>query len=231
MQQDEVAVLQTGSYKFDDLQLASDHRLQIEIPNTSTQAILARYLGHYKGGSLLVRLPNVEPDDAVLKVGDMVDIRGFSGRVAFTFSSKLLSLNYDPYVYCHLSFPEAIEGTEIRKAARVKTSFPAMVTNLNPARARTVGSVIENISTEGALISCEESIGAAGDEVEMSFKFLIAPNQYEVNLHLNAVVLPSVGRKGEDGSRMAFGVKFTAVRSSEAIMMQNLIYQLLQEKN
>src|ERR1039457_4454320 len=93
----------TRLYKFDDLHLQVDHRLQIEAPDRNPgEHVHVRLLGYLKGASLIVKLP-LKPDGGVsFSEGEEVVVRGFSGRIAFAFTSNVEKIRYSPYAYCHL---------------------------------------------------------------------------------------------------------------------------------
>lgn len=222
------APLKTRACKFDELRLSVDHRLQIEAGH-SAEPIHGRLLGYLKGATLIVKLPTTQPGGGVaLSEGDSVLVRGFSGRIAFVFSSEVEKIRYTPYPYCHLRFPTAIRGADVRKEIRARCNLPAKVVNVRLGNDDAMEATISDISAAGALLSSSMPLGGIGDNLALSFRFWIQPNDYEVNLHSGAVIQTSA--QGDDDSRPEWlcGVRFEGIRSTENILLQNLIYQLLQ---
>lgn len=224
-----VAALPTRAYRFEDLHLQVDHRLQIEPPDLRTaEHFYTRLLGYFKGGSLIVKLPTAWNGKAPLVEGDTVTVRGFSGRIAYAFSCDILKIRYAPYPYCHLSFPNSVQGAEIRKAVRIKVEIPTRLTNPRLGQGHAIEGVISDLSALGLQVDSKEIPGAAGDHVGLSFRFWLQPNDYEVNFTANGLI--QTAQPNDDATGWQCGIRFQNMRATEAIMLQHLIYQHLNEK-
>ena len=218
----------TRTFEFDDLRLAVGHRLQLEIPGAA-EPVSARLLGYLKGETLMVKLVNMrsvrrEP----LHEGDEVDVRGFSGRIAFSFKAPIEKIRYAPYAYFHLQFPEVVQGTEIRHSERVRVNMPVKVAGIGGNVAQSVEAAIANISSAGAMLVSSTPLGGVGDRVSLMFRFWVMPNDYEVNMQVASAIQTISASEGSP-DQLSYGVRFEGVRSTEAILLQNLIYQRLQE--
>lgn len=189
----------------------------------------ARLLGYLRGETLIVRFaPGIALGTYPLGEGDALTVRGFSGRIAFVFRSVIEKVRYTPYPYCHLQFPELIHGTEIRHAERVRVNMPVMV--VGASGGNPVEATMANVSADGAMLVSAQPLGVAGDRVALTFRFWIHPNEYEVNMRIAATIQAVADE--EVGATLAgkrYGVKFETLRSTESILMQNLIYQRMQE--
>lgn len=206
------------------------HRLQLDIPGWA-EPVPARLLGYLKGETLIVRMSSGRSARSYpLGEGDALEVRGFSGRIAFTFKTVIEKIRYSPYMYCHLQFPVAIQGTEIRHAERVRVNLPVKVVGAGGEAGRTVEATIANISAAGAMLVSATPLGQAGDHISLAFRFWLMPNDYEVNMNV-AAVIQTVFEAGEGMGEMHYGVRFEAMRSTETILLQNLIYQRLQESS
>lgn len=220
--------LPTRRYTFEDLRLEVGDRLQISVP-TQDDPIAAKLLGYLQGESLMIRpAAGVTLGSYPLGEGDMLTVRGFSGRLAFGFQSEITKIRYVPYAYCHLRFPSAIVGMEIRHAERVQVDIPVRVDGAIGTAGHMVEASIANISTAGARLLSKDVLGVNGNPITLNFRFWLMPNQYEVNLQVTAVIqtvtLPEDGR-----DEIATGVRFGTIRTSELVLLQNLIYQRLHE--
>jgi hypothetical protein len=219
----------TRQYKFDSLRLTIGHRLQIELP-TQNEPVPARLLGYLKGETLIVRLAaTASLGNHPLGEDDALTVRGFSGRIAFSFQTTIEKIRYVPYTYCHLKFPEGVQGTEIRHAERVRVNLPVKVVSTPGPEGQVVEATIANLSSAGAMLLSAEELGVVGDRLALTFRFWVMPNDYEVNMNVSAVIqtVTSPDQAGVEG--LHYGVKFDAIRSTESILLQNLIYQRLQE--
>ena len=223
--------LPTRIYRFEDLRLQVDHRLQIE-PSAAPagKRFYTRLLGYLKGSSLIVRLPAVRNGSTPLSEGDHVTVRGFSGRIAYVFHSDILKIRYAPYPYCHLSFPGTIQGAEIRKAVRVRVNMPARLTNPKLGSDAAMEAVITDLSALGVQTESAVRIGEPGDSVTIAFRFWIQPNDYEVNFDATGVIQNANPTNGEEPG-WHHGIRFHGMRSTEALLLQHLLYEHLIEKN
>jgi hypothetical protein len=135
----------TRGFEFDDLRLSVGHRLQIEIPGAA-EPVPARLLGYLKGETLMVKLANVRSTRREhLHEGDEVNVRGFSGRIAFTFKASVEKIRYAPYAYFHLKFPDVVQGTEIRHSERVRVNMPVKVFGIGGDVEQSVEAAIANM--------------------------------------------------------------------------------------
>jgi hypothetical protein len=219
------------TYRFDDLRLQVDQRLQLDVSGKAVaEHIHARLLGYLKGTTLIVRLPTTPAGGIGLSEGNEVTVRGFTGRIAFSFTSLVEKIRHVPYIYCHLRFPAEIRGAEIRKAMRVQVVIPARVVNPRLGGEGGMAAAIGDISSAGAMLTSPTNLGSVGDSVTLSFRFWIPPNDYEVNLNIAGilqVITPLEQNEGATGLR--YGIKFKGMRSTEAILLQTLVYQRLLE--
>lgn len=214
----------TRAYRFDDLCLQTDHRLQIESSSARAgEHFYTKLLGFLKGGSLIVKLPTTWKGTVPLSEGDNVTVRGFSGRIAFVFNCDVLKIRYAPYPYCHLGFPASIQGAEIRKAVRVSVNIPTRVTNPRMGSDAALEATISNLSAQGVQLDSTMPLGEPGDPVTLTFRFWIQPNEYEVNFNATGVIQNS--HPIDSGAGLHHGVRFQNMRSTEALLLQHLIYE------
>lgn len=224
-----IATLPTRAYRFEDLRLQVDHRLQIELPDPNMgEHFYTRLLGYLKGGSLIVKLPTAWNGKVPINESDTVTVRGFSGRIAYAFSADILKVRYAPYPYCHLSFPTSIQGAEIRKAVRVKVNFPARLINPRLSADNAIEANISDLSAMGVQVDSTDIPGIAGDTVSLAFRFWLQPNDYEVNFNATGVIQSAL--PNEDATGWQSGIRFQGMRATEAILLQHLLYEHLIEK-
>lgn len=224
-----IAALPTRAYRFEDLRLQVDHRLQIELPDPNMgEHFYTRLLGYLKGSSLIVKLPTAWNGKVPISESDTVTVRGFSGRIAYAFSSDILKIRYAPYPYCHLSFPTTIQGAEIRKAVRVKVNFPARLVNPRLNADNAIDATISDLSAMGVQVDSTDIPGIAGDTVSLAFRFWLQPNDYEVNFNASGIIQSAL--PNEDATGWQCGIRFQGMRATEAILLQHLLYEYLIEK-
>ena len=109
----------------------------------------------------------------------------------------MLRLFGRPLNYVHLSFPDAIQGTSLRTAMRVKVDIPAQLSYRDVAA---VPVFIVNLSVSGALIEAPSMLTPDDEGVALSFTLLVpaeqAPDarQYERRIQNVSVGKPSNGK-------------------------------------
>src|SRR5690242_1314383 len=80
----------------------------------------ARLLGQKPKESIFIDIPATASVPFELRLHDELNARGLSGRFIVGFKCSVIRVCTSPYRYFHLSYPEAIECSEIRQSARVK---------------------------------------------------------------------------------------------------------------
>ena len=213
------------------MQLHVGDRLQLELLTDSTRShYYTTLIGYVPAHSVLLRTPQVQNLPVPVREGEPVLVRTFSGRHAYTFESTVGRVCRTPYPYLHLAYPTQVQQTLIRGALRVRVNLTA--TALNAARqGETLPSAltIADLSISGALLEAEKSLGEAGETLELAFKFLVQPNNYEVKL-ATPVSIKSV-RKMRRERRLdevfTHGVRFAKLRPTEGLLLQSYIQQVL----
>ena len=128
-------------FSFADMHLAVGDRLQIECPaGTGLGRAFVRVIGYVDHLSILVTAPVAGNRRIDLVENDLVVVRVFSRENAFAFRASVLRACRLPFHYVHLSFPEIIQGSVIRKATRVRTELPVSVSVEQPGADATPGT-------------------------------------------------------------------------------------------
>jgi len=125
-----------SSFPFEAMNLKVGDRLQAQAPKkVSAERCFVRLIGYLQDLSMLITTPaTVNGVRMQLMEGDQLVMRVFSSQNAFGFACDVQRVCKLPYNYLHISFPKDIQGTVIRKAARVKTKIIAKsVRNRRPA--------------------------------------------------------------------------------------------------
>jgi len=215
----------------ESVQLHVGDRLQLELLTDSTRShYYTTLIGYVSGHSVLMRTPQVQSLPIPVREGEPVLVRTFSGRHAYTFESRVDRVCRTPYPYLHLAYPAQVQQTLIRGALRVRVNLTATALNAaTQGEALPSALTIADLSISGALLEAEKSLGEVGETLELAFKFLVQPNNYEVKL-ATPVKIQSV-RKTRRERRLdevfTHGVRFAKLRSTEGLLLQSYIQQVL----
>lgn len=217
---------------FEELKLHVGDRLQIEVPSRQhDMKFFTTLIGYVRGLSVLLRTPIVDALPLPMRDGEKLIVRGFSGVETFSFESTVERICLAPFHYLHLSYPHDIRTTTIRHEVRVRVNLPVKVM---PAGASTaIQASISNISTAGILIDAAQELGEKDSEIDVSFHFTIQPSDYDAHIETTALIQNVALQDNTSGGfTFQYGVKLlNKLHSSQAILLQNLIYQKLLENH
>ncbi len=221
-----------NGFAFDAMNLRVGDRLQVQPPaRVSSERCPVRLIGYMQDLSLLITAPAM-PNGVRLQMveGDALVMRFFSGQNAFGFASDVQRVCKLPYNYLHIAFPKKIQGTVIRKAARVRTKIVAKVCNEKDATVAHT-SVISNLSADGALLDARRSVAEPGDMLKLIFKLKL--HNVEKELSLMAVVRAAFDDEAvqQSGASLShFGLQFTELGANDQMVLQSMVYQHMIEK-
>lgn len=220
------------SFPFEAMNLRVGDRLQMQPPITvSAERSPVQLIGYLLDQSMLVTAPTTS-DNVPMQVmqGDQLIMRVFSGQNAFGFACDVQRVCRMPYSYLHISFPKKIQGTVIRKAARVRTKIIVKVRTEGEAPTEHT-AVISNISANGALLDGRSTMAEAGDTLHLGFKLKL--HNIEADLSVAALVRTVFDDETlkQSGTSLAhFGLQFVALDPNDQMLLQSMVYQHMIER-
>jgi c-di-GMP-binding flagellar brake protein YcgR len=215
------------TFTFDDMRLQVGARLQIQIPfGANAPQHFTTLIGFVKDEYLIVRIPFENGLSIALPQEASVVVRVLSGVHVFAFTSIVRRVFLAPLFYAHLSFPEKIAGTVVRKAVRATINLPVSVKG---GGGNAVEARFSNLSATGGYIESPSELGEREQSVRVSFTFRVQPGNREVKIDTAATIrnVRSPGTGGEQG--YGYGVRFDDLPEEQMLMIQNLVYQALTE--
>lgn len=225
--------LKLSECSFDDMKLQIGERLELELRDSHDHApIFTRLIGYLRGQGLMVQTPLENGVPWAVREEERILIRVFSGVKAFAFTSTVTRVCVSPFPYLHLSFPSVVHGAEIRKTLRVKVNLAAqLIAGSNTKLPLPVAAKVVDLSVAGVLLNAPPGLGNKGDTLKMKFSFFVEPDHKPVDLEAEAVIQDNLTRKkaGEALSSgiIQYGLAFRGLHWSEAVLLQNLVYQRL----
>jgi hypothetical protein len=205
--------------RFRDMRLKVGDRVQIAPPaQTGAGRLSASVVGWVEGRSFIVTIPQTPVGRLCLHAGEIVVVRAFTGRSAFAFSCTVLRSTVQPCDYLHLTFPDRIDGVDVRSSPRFRLGLPAQV---KPAAgAEAIQATIDNIGSTGALLVCDNPLGATGDTVEVAFDVVL--HEIPVSLALRAEIKTVDQSAG--GAQVRHGVFFLEPSTNERLTLAALVW-------
>ncbi len=221
-----------GNFPFEAMNLKVGDRLQAQVPaNISTERCAVRLIGFMHGSSILVTAPTISDGTRLpLMEKDVLIMRVFSSQNAFGFACDIQRVCKLPYNYLHLSFPKEVQGTVIRKSARVRAKIIAKVyTEREPDTE--IAGIISNLSANGALLDARRNTADIGGSLRLAFKLRL--HNIEASLSLRAVVRAVIEDEAlkQSGTTLAhFGLEFVDMQPNDQMLLQSMVYQKMIEQ-
>ena len=185
-------------------------------------------VGYVRDEYLIVKVPVVNGMPVGLVEGERITIRVFSGTNVCSFACTVERVFDRPLLYAHVSFPDAIQGTSLRAAMRVKVDMPAKVLAVQPD-APAIDCSLTNVSVNGARIEAPCSLPEEGGGITLEFAVVPATYDREVRVRVQAAVrnVATLRREADGAEVFAYGVQFLDLNPVHHAMLQNLTYEVL----
>jgi Flagellar protein YcgR/PilZ domain len=206
-------------FQFRDMRLKVGDRVQIEPPTQlGTGRVSAKVVGWVEGQNLILTIPQTPAGRLCLHAGEFVVVRAFTGRSAFAFSCTVLRGTAKPIDFLHLSFPDRIDGVDVRSSPRFRVGLPAEVHAAEGSEA--VQATIDNIGSTGALLVCANPLGAIGVTVQVAFDIVL----HEVPLSLALQAEIRTAERAVDTAQYRHGVSFVEPSANDRLVLAALVW-------
>lgn len=184
-----------------------------------------KVLGWLEGESLIVTAPQYDAERLVLQQGERVLVRVFTGKSAFAFAATVQKMAHLPFHYMHLTFPDKVEGVDIRSSPRCCLKLPALITAVGAAA---VQGRILNIGTAGALIETAGLLGQDKGTIQIAFSLEL--QGVTVSLDLRAQVRDKKSSAAGDAApQHQYGVEFSNLQPNDRLILGSLVYYEMYE--
>jgi len=206
---------------FLDTTLRMGDPLQVRFDDGTEDRYPVRLIGAFDKRSLLVTHPVVNGAMIYMKDGQRLKVKALRGKFAYSFDTSVLKCQLAPYPYLHLTFPNQVRCTAVRKAHRIQLNAVASV-----GRAGQRGRVacnMKDLSIAGMLVHVPGELAVVGTEVEVAFRLQVSgePVTFDVpGMIRNA-------RESEETSSQyrACGLEFADLDRPQRNLLQLFIYE------
>ncbi|WP_157718187.1 flagellar brake protein [Halopseudomonas xinjiangensis] len=203
------------------IQLAPGDHVQLQcLHGSSAERYQVRMIGCHAPVSLMVTAPLVNGRLVFIKEGQQFLVRGFVGKDAVAYRTRVIKSQLAPFPYLHLAYPETVQSMRIRSTARVAVNLAASVTSPTG----TASGKIADLSVGGARMLSSRVLAKKDDEIKMAFR--INPAGLDVHLTLRGRVR-TVQRDESRPDVVATGVEFYSLSEQERLYLTNMVYQNL----
>ncbi|HQT26402.1 MAG TPA: flagellar brake protein [Burkholderiales bacterium] len=209
---------------FADVSLQIGDTLQMQIENDQRYGV--KLIGYLERKSLLVTAPSSGEGLILMRAGQSVVMRCFSGKNVYAFASSILRVGNTPYPHLHLAYPIEVRGKKIRKSARARTNVPGSVWRENEPE-RKSPCLLEDISFSGAQLISASPLGEPGDVLRL---YLRVSSERAIAYISPLALIKRCGEiQSTEGRKHSYGVEFHNLDPTESFALQILVYQNLFE--
>ena len=207
------------------IQLAPGDLVQLQTLHANhTERYQVKMLGFHAPISIIVTSPTSQGKLVFIKEGQQFLVRGFVGKDAVAYKTRVIKSNLSPFPYLHLAYPESVQSMRIRGSARVPVE---LVTSVQAPRGKGSAKIVD-LSWGGARMLSPQSVADKGDDVTLAFR--INPSGLDVYLTIKAKVR-AVSRDEINAGVVATGVEFVDLNEQDRLYLTNMVYQNLLKDN
>ena len=140
------------------------------------------------------------------------------------FRSTAIHATSRPYPHLHLTFPDKLESSTVRKAERVDCKLIVSVQNEEANKSFPEGksAAMKNLSTAGAQLITNEPIGDNGDKISITCKVTVA--HFEQYLNITGIIR-RIAEKEDDADKIEHGIEFTIPDDKDKLLLHGFIYE------
>lgn len=212
--------------RFSAINLQVGEMLQMQLSGESDQRYGVRLIGYLEKKSLLVTPPLHHDSVILMRAGQSVVMRCFSGKNAYAFTSSILRVSNTPYPYLHLTYPIEVRGMKIRKSTRVRAYVIGSVWR-EDSPAERLSCTLDDISFTGAQVDCTFPLGAPGDSLRLYLR--VTSQGTTVYISPSVMIRRCAEIDSAEGVKYSYGVEYQNLDQTESFALQILVYQNLFE--
>jgi c-di-GMP-binding flagellar brake protein YcgR len=202
---------------FDSLKLLPGQVLQLEFEGYDSNRDRSSLVGHHRGRNIIISTPTKQGVPMSVKPKTKVKVRLFVNQIngACAFESNIVHVSVIPFPHLHLSWPEKLFIGEVRKSIRATVHIVSSVMVVQDGRKKTLTSVIDDLSTNGARIHGHDLGVEENAEIDVVFK--IEVSGVERILHIKSIVRSA--QFNEAKGMHIYGLQFVEVAEADIITL------------
>lgn len=218
-------------FSYEDMKPKIGDPVQLHVKTgMASERYTVSLIGYVKGKTIIITAPSSNGYVALMREGQLVIVRSFSGTNAYGFSSNVLRVCSAPLPYLHLSYPKSVKCVAVRKTARVHFDLiGSVVSTTEGMDDKSYPTLISDISVSGASFTVNEPMAGMNDTLVLSFRTKV--NDLDAYPAINCIVRSITDEGGIGGAtiKLRYGVQFKDVPADVALLLQNMIYQKMLE--
>lgn len=223
----------------DDIGVPFGLNLQIELIATK-ERYNVKVVGCLPNKTLIVSAPRIDGKSIWLRETSIVKARFMMGTKVCAFTSKIEKACREPVAYLHLVYPEIVEASTVRSAARLDTN---LITSVEPiveggVLDKKVAAKLINLSVGGGRFTSKHDLGVIGDTCRVALHLNVEGYDeiFKVDCELcyrEENVMEAPGHDDTPSKSVVmytFGVKFVDLSKEQILLITAYIYRSLYEQ-
>ncbi|ADZ91424.1 flagellar brake protein [Marinomonas mediterranea] len=134
-------------------------------------------VGRLPGRSLILSTPKVNGKNILVRESQVVNVRLMLDTSVCAFSSKVAKSYLDPAAHLHIAYPDYVETSVVRQAARIETraicSLDPIANDPDSIFAPATGIIVD-LSAGGAKLLSKEDFGSVNQKMNLSLRLKIS---------------------------------------------------------
>jgi c-di-GMP-binding flagellar brake protein YcgR len=205
----------------DDVRWNIGEPLYLQPHDNHSLRYAVRLIGFVKNKTVMVTAPTLDGKFGFIRDGQTFTVRSFSGKKAHVFMAAAVKTVHSPFPYLHLSYPQEVRATVIRKGSRTAVKLIAAISLGQPVRS--IATTLTDLSVAGASGTARQAFGTKGELGLIKFKLQVADHTAILNLE---VALRSV-TLSDSGDVYHHGFEFLHVPVEQRMMLSAYVHQAL----
>lgn len=218
-----------GGLSLDQIKLKIGDSLQLQFQSgTENSRCFVTLIGYLVDQGVIVSMPVLNGRIMLIREGQTIVVRFFSGKNAYAFSAVTKKATTAPFPYLHLSYPHEVRGLVVRGSSRARASINC---HASTEDGNSYKCVARDISIGGALIAVRDKMGTVGEK--LSLKLPVQVNETEHMLTLNCLVrsVNTDRPSANETPANLLGLSFEKMTSQDTLVISTLLYQNLVSDN
>jgi c-di-GMP-binding flagellar brake protein YcgR len=214
-------IVNSTAVGMDEVRWSVGESLSLQPHDNPTLRYTVRLIGFVKNKTVMVTAPALDGKFGFIRDGQTFTVRSFFGKKAHVFMAAAVKSVHAPFPYLHLSYPQEVRTTLIRKGSRAGVKLIAAVSLGQPARI--ISTKLIDLSVAGASGVSMRPFGAKGEQGLLKFKLQVSDHSAVLNLK---TVLRSV-TLSESGDAWNHGFEFLDVAVEQRMILSAFVHQTL----
>ena len=185
-----------------------------------------RLIGVNPENSVIVSAPTLDGKLIFVKEGQSYNFKGFFGQSILSFSASIIKVQFSPYPYLHLAWPDAtkISRRPLRHARRARCRLPTVAYFKVAGSERQVHGFVSDLSTGGAELWVPEELPQTVDNLMVAFKVQVSTHRELVEVGVASLRL-KLEKRNMKGAH--YGIEFDELGSTAKLAIHAYIHELL----